>query len=328
MDSKEAVAAMVADHRLAADALRRRYMRAGMKFHDGSLEGGESRTMDLFSLGSSVIGPVTAAMADPDLRAKWLAYASSPPHRRSREEMAWVAVDELCSVVLDWRGKLRVKPVTDVLKRFPADGIGPLKEALKGELAKRGVTGEKGDRIAQDVAETVLSYVAFRFRLDVRVETVANGWPDRRREGKEVAMLVRASADIIDYSGACMASLGASSASIPDPASLPPRVAARLHAEAIDRAMADIGAPLSVSAAERRAAEWTNAEIELAIRANPGMAAAIGVDPKAVARFKAGYDWSRLIAAAAEKAHDRAAFWRSLDASLTTSASSPPNPIP
>lgn len=309
MDVTNAVAE---DLRAAMAAAEARWAVHGMKVYGGP---GDPKGAVGVDAGFQVVGPVGPAMGDPAARAAWLKYAAGSAHGKYRKEMAWAAVDAICREIPDWRGKLRVKPVNDALKRFPADGAEPLAEAFKGELAKRGIGGGRVEAIAAKAVDAVI-VCCRRFQVDVRVDIAADGWTDRRRKDGPTSMVV-ASRIGFTLDDLWLAEFGGAHRTFSDPAGTPPRVQARLYSEALDEAMTAVGVPMPVSAAGRRARDFPKAETDAAIRSDPILATALGVNPASLRRFKPGYDWSKLIVRAAENAEDREAFWRRLDAAVS-----------
>lgn len=312
MDVANAVAE---DLRAAKAAAEARWAVHGMKVYGGPGDPKGVARADAIDAGFQVVGSVGPAMGDSAVRAAWLKYAAGPTHGKYRGEMAWAAVDAICREIPDWRGKLRVKRVNDVLKRFPADGAEPLDEAFKGELAKRGISGEQAEAIAAKAVDAVIACCR-RFQVDVRVDIAADGWADRRRKDRPTAMAV-ASRIGFTLDDLWLAEFGGVRRTLPGPAGTPPRVQARLYSEALDEAMAAIGIPMPVSAIARRARDFPKAETDAAIRSAPALATALGVDPASLGRFKPGYDWSKLIVRAAENAEDKETFWRRLDAAVS-----------
>lgn len=309
MDVTNAVAE---DLRAAMAAAEARWAVHGMKVYGGP---GDPKGAVGVDAGFQVVGPVGPAMGDPAARAAWLKYVAGPTHGKYREEMAWAAVDAICREIPDWRGKLRVKPVNDALKRFPADGAEPLAEAFKGELAKRGICGGRAEVIAAKAVDAVIACCR-RFQVEVRVDIAADGWTDRRRKDRPTSMAV-ASRIGFTLDDLWLVEFGGVHRTLSGPVGTPPRVQARLYSEALDEAMAAIGVPMPVSAAGRRARDFPKAETDAAIRSDPILATALGVNPTSLRRFKPGYDWSKLIVRAAENAEDREAFWRRLDAAVS-----------
>lgn len=319
MNELEAVQAIAEDIRTAMAAAEARWSPHGMAAFGGPGPINERVSLDTFSGGFLVTGPVGPAMSDPTVRDAWLKFAGSPAYRPYLDDTASVVKDVIGREVPNWR-KLRVGPIKAALKRFPADGNGPLADAVKGELARQGIEGAKADAIAAAAVKAAIGCCR-ELKVDVRMDTSANGWPDRRRKGREVAMSVTSWMGVT-FDDVRLADFVSFHRKLPDPAAVPPRVLARLHAEAVDGAMAAIGLSMPEPAAVRRAGDFPQAETDTAIRSDPALATMLGVDPAAMDRFRPGYDWSKLIA----KVEDREAFWCRLDGAVAAWGAATPLP--
>lgn len=298
------------DLKAAMGAAELRWAIHGMRVYGG--RGVSGTTIDT---GFQVVGPIGLAMGDPEVRSAWLEYARGSSHRKYRHEMAWAAVDVICREVPGWRGKLRVKPVTEALKRFPADGKRPLVEALKSELAKRGIGGGRAETIAVRATDAVIACCC-RFHVDVRVGIAVNDWSDRQRKDQPLSTAVESRLGFT-LDDLWLAEFRGLRRRLPDWKETSERVQAWLYSEALDQVMAAIGAPMPVSAAVRTVADFPLEETDAAIRSDPILATILGVNPASLRRFKPGYDWSKLIIRAAENAEDKEAFWRRLDAAVS-----------